>query len=88
MTDVTITLTFTLEEAKALLQAAECDVHGHHVDPGRAVVDRLAKKIEEAEMETAAYDAASRGDLGQVREQLYQGPSRYAHPTDEAPRRE
>ena len=87
MTDLTITVTFTLEEARALLKAAEHDVHGHHADPGRAVADRLAKQIEEAETEAAAYDAAAIGDLGRVREQLYQGPSRYAHPTGEAPKR-
>jgi hypothetical protein len=79
MTDVTITL--TLEEAKALLHSAERDVNEYHVEAERAVLDRLAKKIEDAEMEELAYDAASRGEAHWAREQPYQGPSRYAHPS-------
>jgi hypothetical protein len=76
MTDVTITL--TLEEAKVLLHSAERDVNEFHVDRERAVLDRLAKKIEEAEQEASAYSAASKGEVPWA-EQIYQGPSRYAH---------
>jgi hypothetical protein len=78
MTDVIITL--TLDEAKALLQAAERDVDEYHVDQERAVVERLATKIQEAERERSAYDAAAMGQVHWADEQLYQGPSRYSHP--------
>lgn len=78
MTDLTITL--TLDEAKALLQAAERDVDDYHVDQERAVVERLAQKIEEAEQERTAYDAAAKGRVHWAGEQPYQGPSRYSHP--------
>ena len=78
MTDLIITL--TLDEAKALLQAAERDVDEYHVDEERAVVERLAKKIEEAEQERSAYDAATKGEVHWAGGQPYQGPSRYSHP--------
>lgn len=87
MTDLTITL--TVEEAKVLLHSAERDFNEYRVDRERAVLDRLARKIEEAEKEASAYDAASKGEVHFAREQLYQGPSRYSHPTgDEAPERD
>lgn len=78
MTDVIITL--TLDEAKALLKAAERDVDEYHVDQERAVVERLAMKIEEAEQERSAYDAVAKGQVHWAGEQPYQGPSRYSHP--------
>ena len=84
MTDLTITL--TLEEAKVLLHSAERDFSEYHVKRERAVLDRLAEKIEEAEREESAYNAAAKGEMHLAREQLYQGPSRYAHPAgDEVP---
>lgn len=78
MTDLTITL--TLDEARALLQAARRDVDQYHVDQERAVVERLAQKIEEAEQERSAYDAAAKGQVHWAGQQPYQGPSRYSHP--------
>lgn len=78
MTDLIITL--TLDEARALLEAARRDVDEYHVDQERAVVERLAQKIEEAERERSAYDAATKGQVHWGGEQPYQGPSRYSHP--------
>lgn len=80
MADVTITL--TLEEAKVLLHSAERDFNEYRVARERAVLDRLVKKIEEAEREAEAYDLASKGETNWVPERLYQGPSRYEHPAD------
>ncbi len=80
MTDVTITL--TLEEAKVLLHSAERDFYEYRVNREQAVLDRLAKKIEEAEKEASAYILASKGETNLAPERLYQGPSRYEHPTD------
>jgi hypothetical protein len=83
MIDLTITL--TLDEAKILLHSAERDFNEYHVNRERAVLDKLAKKIEEAEKEESGYNAASKGEMHWAREQPYQGPSRYAHPSgDEA----
>ncbi len=81
MTGLTITL--TLDEAKVLLHSAQRDFNEYRVDRERAVLDRLATKIEEAEKEKSAYDEASTGGLHWDREQPYQGPSRYAHPADD-----
>lgn len=85
MTDLTITL--TLEEAKVLLHSAERDFDQYHVGPERAVLDRLAMKIEEAVREESALNAASHGEVHWAPGQLYQGPSRYAHhpSADEVP---
>ena len=44
------------------------------------MVERLAQKIEEAEQERSAYDAATKGQVHWGGEQPYQGPSRYSHP--------
>ena len=82
MADLTITL--TVEEAKVLLHSAERDFNEYHVNRERAVLERLAEKIEEAEKEASAYNAASKGEMHFAPEQLYQGPSRYAHSTDDA----
>jgi hypothetical protein len=82
MTHLTITL--TLDEAKVLLHSAQRDFNEYRVDRERAVLDRLANKIEEAEKEESAYNAASTGGLHP--EQPYEGPSRYAHPSgDQVP---
>ena len=81
MTDLTITL--TLEEAKVLLHSAERDFNQYHVDRERAVLDGLARKIAEAENEESAYKAVSTDEVSWARGHLYQGPSRYAHPTGE-----
>lgn len=78
MTDLTITL--TIEEARVLLRSAEPDRNEYDVDRVRVVLDRLTKKIEEAEEEASAYNAAAKGETHWTREQMYQGPSRYAHP--------
>ena len=87
MTDLTITL--TLDEAKTLLHSAQRDFDEYRVNRERAVLDRLAKKIEEAEREESAYNAASTGGVHWDREQPYEGPSRYAHPTgDQVPERD
>jgi hypothetical protein len=87
MADLTITL--TLDEAKILLHSAERDFNEYHVNRERAVLDRLAKKIEEAEKEASGYRAASKGEMHFAGEQLYQGPSRYDHTTvDEVPERD
>ena len=87
MTDLTITL--TLDEAKVLLHSAERDFNEYHVERERIVLDRLAKKIEEAEREESAYAAASKGEVHWAREQPYEGPSRYAHhAADEVPERD
>jgi len=79
MTDLTITL--TLDEAKVLLHSAQRDFNEYRVDRERAVLERLAEKIEEAEKEESGYNAASTGGLHWDREQPYEGPSRYAHPS-------
>jgi hypothetical protein len=81
MTDLTITL--TLDEAKVLLHSAQRDFNEYRVDRERAVLERLAQKIEEAEKEESAYNAASSGGLHWDRETPYEGPSRYAHPSDD-----
>lgn len=84
MIDLTITL--TLDEAKVLLRAVERDFDENHLDRERAVLDLLAQKIEEAEKEESAYNAAKKGEVHWASEQLYPGPSRYAHPSgDEVP---
>ena len=60
MTDLTITL--TLDEAKTLLHSAQRDFDEYRVDRERAVLDRLAKKIEETiALTQAMVDAGTRG---------------------------
>ena len=78
MTHVTITL--TLDEAKVLLHAVQRDFDEYRVERERAVIDRLAETIEEAEKEESAYHGAATGGVHWDREQPYEGPSRYAHP--------